>query len=65
MGLALDKMEQENRAAHEALAKGRVVVEIDPNMIDGSFVRDRIEGDETGFAEFGHLSRRAGRRCRS
>lgn len=52
MGLALDKMEQENRAVHDALAKGMAVVEVEPGLIDGSFVRDRIEGDEAGFAEF-------------
>lgn len=52
MGLALDKIEQESRALQDALAKGISVVEIEPDLIEVSFVRDRLEGDEAGFEDF-------------
>lgn len=42
MGLALDKMEQESRALQEALANGATIVELDPTLIDPSFVKDRL-----------------------
>jgi ParB family chromosome partitioning protein len=43
MGLALDRMDQETKALQEALASGEKVVELDPALIDGSFVRDRFD----------------------
>jgi len=44
MGLALDKLEEESRALHDALAKGATIVELDPGVIDPSFVKDRLSG---------------------
>lgn len=43
MGLALDRMDQETKALQEALASGEKIVELDPALIDGSFIRDRFE----------------------
>jgi ParB family chromosome partitioning protein len=43
MGLALDRMDQETKALQEALASGEKVVELDPALIDGSFIRDRFD----------------------
>lgn len=43
MGLALDRMESETKALHDALASGEKVVELDPDLIDISFVRDRLD----------------------
>lgn len=45
MGLALDRMDQEARELQEALISGEKVVELDPAAIDGSFIRDRLDGD--------------------
>ncbi|KQU81795.1 plasmid partitioning protein RepB [Mesorhizobium sp. Root102] len=45
MGLALDRMDQEARELREALKSGERVVELDPELIDGSFVRDRLDGE--------------------
>ncbi len=50
MGLALDRIEQESRALQEALATGASVVELDPDLIDPSIVRDRLP--ESGAATF-------------
>lgn len=47
MGLALDRMDQEARELQEALKAGEKVVELDPELIDSSFVRDRLEGEVT------------------
>ncbi|MER9255408.1 plasmid partitioning protein RepB [Mesorhizobium sp. M0598] len=47
MGLALDRMDQEARELQEALKSGERVVELDPELIDGSFVRDRLDGEVT------------------
>jgi ParB family chromosome partitioning protein len=47
MGLALDRMDQETRELQEALKAGERVVELDPELIDGSFVRDRLDGEVT------------------
>jgi ParB family chromosome partitioning protein len=43
MGLALDRMDQESRELQEALQSGDVVLELDPAIIDVSFVRDRLD----------------------
>ncbi|WP_104493230.1 plasmid partitioning protein RepB [Paracoccus denitrificans] len=45
MGLVLDRLDQEARELHEALASGEKVIELDPALIEGSFVRDRLDGD--------------------
>ena len=38
----LDRVEAENKALQEALASGASVVNLDPSLIEGSFVRDRF-----------------------
>lgn len=43
MGLALDRMESETKALHDALASGEKVVELDPDLIESSFIRDRLD----------------------
>jgi ParB family chromosome partitioning protein len=48
MGLALDRMDQETRELQEALKSGEKVVELDPDLIDVSFVRDRLDSEVTG-----------------
>lgn len=45
MGLALDRMENETKALHEALASGEKVIELDPDLIEISFIRDRLDFD--------------------
>lgn len=55
MGLSLDTMSREideARAIKESLAKGERVVEIAPDLIDPSPVRDRLSGEETGNEDF-------------
>ena len=42
MSLTLDRMAEESRALQEALSTGAAVVEIDPDSIDVSFIRDRL-----------------------
>ncbi|AVA23933.1 plasmid partitioning protein RepB [Rhizobium sp. NXC24] len=49
MALTLGKMEEEAKAFHEALQSGQHVQELDPELIDSSFVRDRL--DEIVFTE--------------
>jgi ParB family chromosome partitioning protein len=50
MGLALDRIEQESRALHEALATGASIVELDTETVDPSIVRDRLP--DSGAATF-------------
>lgn len=38
-------------AQADRLLEGETVIELDPDIIDGSFVRDRLEDDETDFEE--------------
>lgn len=45
MGLALDRMDQEARELQEALNAGEKVVELNPDLVDASFVRDRLDGE--------------------
>lgn len=45
MGLALDRMENESKALHEALAAGETVLELDTDLIEGSFIRDRLDSN--------------------
>ncbi len=42
MSLTLDRIEEESRALHDALATGAAVVELDPNLVEASFVADRF-----------------------
>jgi ParB family transcriptional regulator, chromosome partitioning protein len=42
MALTLGRMEEESRAMEEALLSGEHIVELDPDLIDSSFVRDRL-----------------------
>lgn len=48
MGLALDRMEQESRDLQATLAAGASVIELDPAVVEGSFVRDRLIDFEDG-----------------
>lgn len=51
MSLTLDRIEEESRALQEALATGAAVVELDPALIDASFIKDRLaEDDDATFA---------------
>ncbi len=50
MSLTLDRMAEESRTLQEALATGAAVVELDPECIDVSFIRDRLSGPDD--AEF-------------
>lgn len=43
MSLSLDRMDQEAKALSEALQSGEKVVELDPELIEVSFVRDRLD----------------------
>jgi ParB family transcriptional regulator, chromosome partitioning protein len=42
MALTLGKMEEETKALQEAILAGEHVVDLDPDLIDVSFVRDRL-----------------------
>ncbi|ANL49703.1 plasmid partitioning protein RepB 2 (plasmid) [Rhizobium phaseoli] len=42
MALTLGRMEEESRAMEAALLSGERIVELDPDLIDSSFVRDRL-----------------------
>lgn len=44
MSLTLDRMAEESRTLQEALATGSAVVELDPQSVDVSFVKDRFSG---------------------
>lgn len=44
MALTLGRMEEESRAMQEALLSGERVVELDPDLVDISFIRDRLAG---------------------
>ena len=46
MSLTLDRMAEEARTLQEALATGAAVVEIDPECVDVSFIRDRLSGPD-------------------
>ncbi|WP_274631359.1 plasmid partitioning protein RepB [Arvimicrobium flavum] len=51
MGLALDRMDEEARQLQQALSAGEKIVELDPALIDGSFIRDRLDGEMTATDE--------------
>jgi ParB family chromosome partitioning protein len=42
MALTLGRMEEESRAMQQALLSGERIVELDPTLIDVSFIRDRL-----------------------
>lgn len=42
MGFALGRIEEETKALQKALASGLTIVELDPSLIDGSIIRDRL-----------------------
>jgi ParB family chromosome partitioning protein len=42
MALTLGRMEEESRAMQEALLSGERIVELDPDLVDASFIRDRL-----------------------
>jgi ParB family chromosome partitioning protein len=42
MSLTLDRIAEESRALQDALSAGSAVVELDPNSVDESFVKDRL-----------------------
>ena len=44
------------------LLEGETVVDLDPDLIDGSFVSDRMEDDDEAFAELVAAIRRDGGR---
>ena len=44
MALTLGRMEEESRAMQEALQSGERVVELDPDLVEASFIRDRLAG---------------------
>jgi ParB family chromosome partitioning protein len=53
MSRSLEKLSAETNAArslHERVASGQMVVEIDPSMIDASFVPDRMPGNHADHA---------------
>ncbi len=50
MSLTLDKIEEETRVLEEALASGASVVDLDPALVDPSFVEDRFsQSDDAAF----------------
>jgi ParB family transcriptional regulator, chromosome partitioning protein len=56
MGLTLDRMEQERRDLQEALAAGVKVVELDPELIEPSLIRDRLPNpSDARFVAFKRL----------
>jgi ParB family chromosome partitioning protein len=42
MALTLGRMEEESRAMQEALLSGERIVELDPDLVDASFISDRL-----------------------
>ncbi|MHA7883580.1 plasmid partitioning protein RepB [Nitratireductor rhodophyticola] len=58
MGLTLSSMTREvedARAIRESLAKGERIVEVDPELIDPSLVRDRLSREDDGDEDFNAL----------
>ncbi|MFJ7440805.1 plasmid partitioning protein RepB [Methylorubrum thiocyanatum] len=55
MSLSLSRIDQDRRALEEALARGETIVDIDPALIDPSFVKDRLDHDGGNFADFKRL----------
>ncbi|PVE23484.1 plasmid partitioning protein RepB [Microvirga sp. KLBC 81] len=55
MGFALGRIEEETKALQKALATGLTIVELDPSLIEGSVIRDRLGSLES--LEVGSLVR--------
>ncbi|WP_430912194.1 plasmid partitioning protein RepB [Methylobacterium sp. sgz302541] len=55
MSLSLNRLDEDRRALQEALVRGETVVDIDPTLIDPSFVKDRLDHDGDSFADFKRL----------
>ncbi|KMO25513.1 plasmid partitioning protein RepB, partial [Methylobacterium variabile] len=55
MGLSLNRLDEDRRVLQEALARGETIIDIDPALIDPSFVRDRLDNHGDSFAEFKRL----------
>jgi len=61
MSLTLDRIEEESRALQTALATGAVVVDLDPDLVEASFLRDRLPNpDDPAFAALKHSLREHG-----
>jgi ParB family transcriptional regulator, chromosome partitioning protein len=52
MALALDGIKQESRILQETLAAGATIIELDPELVDASFIRDRLSEPEAEFERF-------------
>ncbi|QRE78214.1 plasmid partitioning protein RepB (plasmid) [Methylobacterium aquaticum] len=52
MSLSLSRMDDDRRALQAALARGQTIVDLDPALIDPSFVKDRLDHDGGTFGEF-------------
>ena len=52
MGLALDRIEQESKALQQALSAGATIIELEPDLLQPSFVRDRLPESEADFERF-------------
>ena len=68
MGRSLERISAEMDAAkalEAQMAEGHIVVEIDPTLIDASFVPDRMEGSDEDHASLLDAIREQGNRCRS
>lgn len=55
MSLSLGRIDDHRRALEDALARGETIVDIDPALIDPSFVQDRLDHDAGTFADFKRL----------
>jgi ParB family transcriptional regulator, chromosome partitioning protein len=61
MSLTLDRIEEESRALQQALATGASVVDLDPHLVDASFVQDRFaEAEDTALSSLKESMREHG-----
>ncbi|AWN45419.1 plasmid partitioning protein RepB [Methylobacterium terrae] len=60
MGRSLGRIASAAAEARAMVASGDRVVELDPGLIDGSFVKDRLSGDQQEHAAFVELIRERG-----
>nr|WP_278116273.1 plasmid partitioning protein RepB [Mesorhizobium sp. WSM4875]WIE94718.1 plasmid partitioning protein RepB [Mesorhizobium sp. WSM4875] len=62
---SIDELAEKAQAAHEMearLLQGAVIVELDPDLIDASFIADRMGDDEQAFGELLEAIRENGQR---
>ncbi|BCM87908.1 plasmid partitioning protein RepB [Methylobacterium indicum] len=52
MSLSLSRMDDDHRALQAALARGQTIVDLDPALIEPSFVKDRLDHGAGTFGEF-------------